>query len=404
MQTELTNLKESKAFLNLVLNNIDAAILIVDEHFHIHKFNKSFLDLFDQALDCIVDRSFGQVAGCVNAVRENKGCGETSKCRCCNLKQSLLQTLPEDFQGAKKRLERVFYINGSPVSKYLEFTSQPIRFKGRKMMLVIINDITEIEKQRRELEGKQAQIELDLEAAANLQKSLLPRKGINITNMDSAWRFEPSHKVGGDLFQIYRDSDNQVSMYTLDVCGHGIHAAFVAVTVSQFLLSLHNRMRLTGRLFTPEKVMSRLDKAFPMDRFDCFFSIAYATLDVQTGSLVYSNAGHMPPLILRSDGKLDILQQHDTVIGAGFDWSFGQNEEKLGIGDRFVLYTDGLVENFGPDGERYGKYKFYTALKQMHRLPLDDLVKSIFEHSHTLRGVSSPTDDMSLVAIEYLPG
>jgi sigma-B regulation protein RsbU (phosphoserine phosphatase) len=269
------------------------------------------------------------------------------------------------------------------------------------MVLVIMYDITEIEQKKRELESKQAQIDLDLEVAGEIQKSLLPHESIEIENTITAWQFEPCHKVGGDIFQIYINSDEQISVYALDVCGHGVPAAFVALTISQFFQSLHNRMRLTGKLFTPENVMGRLEKEFPMERFDCFFSIVYATLNIRTGHLVYSNAGHMPPLILGSNGNLEILEHHGPVIGTGFGIPFGQKEQTLSQGDRFILYTDGLIENFGKDDERMGKDLFLKTLNELHQQPIKDMVDGVFKRSGKLRGETPPTDDMSLLAIEY---
>ena len=401
MQTDLQNLKESKEFLNLLLDNINSAILIVDENLQIHQFNKSFHSLFDHATERVNDHSFGQITGCVNAVEENKSCGATSQCQLCVLRKSFLQTFLEDFPIERKRLERVFYIEGVPVLKYLEFSSRLIQFHGRKMVLVVIYDITEIEQKKRELERKQAQIDIDLEVAGEIQKSLLPHESIEIENTITAWQFEPCHKVGGDIFQIYVISNEQISVYALDVCGHGVPAAFVAMTISQFLQSLHNRMRQTGKLFAPETVMSRLEKEFPAERFDCFFSIVYATLNIRTGHLVYSNAGHMPPLIMRSNGNLEILKHHGPVIGTGLDIPFGQKEQKLSRRDRFILYTDGLIENFGKDDESIGKDLFFKTLNELHRQPIKHMVEGVFKRSSKLRGETSPTDDMSLLAIEY---
>ena len=187
----------------------------------------------------------------------------------------------------------------------------------------------------------------------------------------------------------------------LDVCGHGVSAALVAVTILQFLMSLHNYMRLTGKLFSPETVMNRLDKEFPMERFDCFFSIAYITLNIETGRFVYSNAGHMPPLILRSTGHLEMLENHGTAIGIGFGAAFGQEEKQLNAGDRLILYTDGLIENFGTEGEREGKDRFHAFMENSHHLPTQDLVDRVFEDANGQRGGSAPSDDMSLIAVEF---
>jgi sigma-B regulation protein RsbU (phosphoserine phosphatase) len=90
------------------------------------------------------------------------------------------------------------------------------------------------------------------------------------------------------------------------------------------------------------------------------------------------------------------------VIGSGFDTAvYGQEAITLSPWDRLILYTDGLTDNFGPDGERDGRDRFYAALRVMAANPVDDLVQTVFEQTRVLRGKTAPTDDMSLVAIEY---
>jgi sigma-B regulation protein RsbU (phosphoserine phosphatase) len=401
MLTPLSNLRESNEFLNLLLDNINSAVLIADEGMQIHQFNKSFLDLFDRTTDQPVDRSFGQIAGCVNAVIEKQSCGHTSQCQFCSIRHSLLQTLLHEAPVNRRRMERRFFIDGRPVTKYLEFSARPIQYQGRRMILVIIYDITDIETQKRELEAKQVQIDRDLEAAAGIQQSLLPHHAPEIPRIHAAWQFEPCDRVGGDIFQIHQIGDDAISVYALDVCGHGVSAALVAVTVTQFLQGLQNRMRSTGRIFSPKEVLARLNTAFPLDRFDSFFTIVYASLNLRTGQLAYGNAGHVPPLVLKADGTLDALSRHGTVIGSDVETAFDQEIVPLIPGDRLILYTDGLTDNFGPDGERHGRDRFLTALRSLASRSVDDLVTAILSRSHSLRGDAVPTDDMSLIAIEY---
>lgn len=398
-----SDLKESNAFLNLLLDNINSAVLIADENMQIHRFNRSFLDLFDSASDQPVDRSFGRIAGCVHAVAENRSCGQTSQCQFCSLRGSLLRTLLDAAPADRQRLERRFYIDGRPVTKHLEFSTRPIRFQGRRMILVILYDITALEEQKRDLEAKQAQIERDLRAAAGIQQSLLPHGAPEIDGIRAAWQFEPCDQVGGDIFQIHQTGPDTISAYVLDVCGHGVSAALVAVTVTQFLQGLQNRMRLTGKLFTPQAVLERLQRAFPIERFDCYFTIAYISLNIRTGQLIYGNAGHVPPLILRADGRLDVLDQHGTVIGSGFAAAFGQAKASLAPGDCLILYTDGLTDNFGQDGERRGRDRFHDTLRKLAGRTVDDLVAGVMSASRRLRGAAAPGDDVSLMAVARQP-
>lgn len=239
MTLEIGDLKDSNEFLNLLLDNMDTAVLIADENLKIHEFNDSFLSLFDRSYNSVVDITFGPASGLVNAVKENKTCGETSACGHCVLRQSLLQTLLEDVPTYRKRLERVFYIDGVPMQKYLEFTARPISFQSQKMILVIIYDITEIVQSKIELQHKQAQIDIDLDTAGEIQKSLLPHDVPDIKSIQVDWRFEPCQQVGGDIFHLYEEDPSQISAYMLDVCGHGVSAALIAVTAKQFLDNVH---------------------------------------------------------------------------------------------------------------------------------------------------------------------
>lgn len=401
MRTELNDLRESNEFLNLLLDNINSAVLIADEQLQIHQFNSSFLDLFDRASAPPPPGSFGQISGCVNAIQENRACGETSRCRMCLLRRALIQTLTEKVPVDRRRLERVFYIDGKPVQKYLEFSARPVSFQGQRMILVIIYDITDIETQKRELEAKQSQIDQDLAAAAEIQKSLLPHQAPDVPGVRTAWRFEPCLQVGGDIFQVHVNDDGHISAYILDVCGHGVSAALVAVTVSQFLTGLNNRGRLTGKPFAPEAVLNRLDTAFPLDRFDCYFTIACASIDVRTGRLVYGNAGHVPPLVLTAAGALEILEHHGTVIGTGMAFPFGQAEKRLTKGDKLLFYTDGVVDNFGPADAPEKKEHFFRHLKANAHLSPEALVDRVMSRARSLRGAAEPDDDMSLLAIEF---
>ena len=197
MTVNLQDLRESNEFLNYILDNMGAAVLIADEDFRIHQFNDSFLNLFDSAAVVPTIRTFGEVSGCVNAVKENKPCGETSVCAGCVLRHSLIQTLIADAPVDRKPLDRIFYIKGRAVQKYLRFTTRRIVYQSRRMILVIIYDVSDIERQKVELQRKQAMIDEDLKAAAAIQRSLLPEGNPCIPNLRVAWRFDPCERSAG---------------------------------------------------------------------------------------------------------------------------------------------------------------------------------------------------------------
>jgi sigma-B regulation protein RsbU (phosphoserine phosphatase) len=401
MWTELEDLKESNEFLNLLLDNINSAVLIADENLQIHQFNDSFLNLFDSAAESVLEASFGETAGCVNAIMESKSCGQTSHCAQCILRRSLIQTLTDRVPVDNQPLNRVFYINGEPVDKHLQFSTRTIMYQGRKMFLIIIYDVTDIEQQKNELINKQKQLDRDLESAAAIQQSLLPARSPKIDNIQIAWEFEPCEQIGGDIFNIHHMDEDKVGLYMLDVCGHGVPAALISVAVSQFLNSGDGLLGNNCELVSPDIVLNKLDRAFPFERFDSFFSIICMTLDLHQGLLTYSSAGHPPPVLARSDGALQILDHRGPSIGFGCEDPIGQHTVQMQTGDKILLYTDGVLESRNTKEDLYGKSRFYDVLKKHRHEPIRKMVDAVYANVNEFRHQAKPDDDISILGVEY---
>jgi sigma-B regulation protein RsbU (phosphoserine phosphatase) len=236
----------------------------------------------------------------------------------------------------------------------------------------------------------------ELEVAAAIQKSLIPAFSPNLSAIRIAWIFEPCSQVGGDLFNFFLPDENQISFYMLDACGHGISAALIAAAASQ---SLHNADQL--KINRPKTVLNSLDRVFPFERFDSYFTISYATIDTESGQLVYSNAGHPPLLLQRIDGSLEILDYHGPVIGSGSGALFGQKETILAPGDKVVLYTDGILDHTNATGERFGKQRLYETLQKHRDAPLQNIMQLIKDSLANFARSEETDDDISLLMIEY---
>jgi len=393
--------KNSNEFLNLLLKNINAAVLVVDKRFHIYQFNDFFIHLFDSALDTFVEKSFGQITGCVNAVVENKPCGETSQCKDCIFRRSLLQTLVEKIPAEKVPLKRIFYIKGEAKQKHLEFTTRPIDYQDKRFILVIIYDVTNIEEKNVELNKKQKQIDQDLRAAAGIQKSLLPDIAPKIPNVRVAWEFEPCERIGGDIFNIHSPDKKHIGFYMLDVCGHGVSAALISVTVSQFIQNIRDLLVDEIGIVSPEKVLNRINKAFPFERFDSYFTIIYMTIDLFDGCLTYSCAGHPPPVLIRPDKTIEILDNHGPIIGLSTGAPFGQARKWLQGENKIILYTDGILETGNSKKELYGRERFYETIKSCADGSAQDIVDAIYTSIKNFGGDNKPDDDISVLVVEY---
>jgi len=138
------NLKESNAFLNVLLENLVSAVFVVDKNICIQSFNDSFKALFHKPEDKILGEKCGNALGCVYTVDEAKKCGDTSNCQHCTLRDSLLKALTNKVPTYKAQLIRKFYINNQAITKYFLYSSKYITFNNEEMALVIIDDNTEL--------------------------------------------------------------------------------------------------------------------------------------------------------------------------------------------------------------------------------------------------------------------
>jgi diguanylate cyclase (GGDEF)-like protein len=138
----ISNLKESNEFLNVLLENLESAVFIVDKNLCVQNFNNSFKALFHKTEDKILEQLFGNALGCAYTVDEGKNCGETSNCPHCTLRDSLLKAFTNKVPTYKAQLIRKFYINHQAITKYLLYSSKYVTFNNEEMVLVIVDDIT----------------------------------------------------------------------------------------------------------------------------------------------------------------------------------------------------------------------------------------------------------------------
>lgn len=285
----------------------------------------------------------------------------------------------------------------------VELTVSEVEVSSRILRTFIIRDITarrRAEEAKRlytkRLASQQAALERDLRAAAEIQKGLLPRNLPEDARYHASWLFEPSAAIGGDIFNILILGPDLVAAYILDVSGHGVPSALVAAAAAQ-ALQFHSREwdPSAGGGPAPEKVLEALDEEFPMERFDRYFSLFYLTLDLKSGRLRYSNAGHPPPFLARDGGGLERLEAGGTVVGLGGLMPFERGEAVLAPGDRLVMFTDGVTEFESAKGSAFG-------VKRLQRwIAAGKATKALMADIRRFGGRTRPQDDLTVLALGY---
>lgn len=265
----------------------------------------------------------------------------------------------------------------------------------------------ELRKANRDLSEKQRRIDEDLKAAAAIQRSLLPSQAPTSDKLIAAWRFLPCDQNAGDLFAFNQLTSSEFAFHVIDVSGHGVPAAMMTVALSQSLAPDNGHTRQAAEdggepvVVPPAQVLNHLDVEYPIERFERHFTIAYMLLDLDTGLLRYSRAGHPMPVVLRRDGTLEELPAGGTIIGLGGVVPFDEGRCQLESGDRLFVYTDGIPEAANAAGEFFGEDALYRALRSARGLPLDDACGRLIDAVQEFAGTHDFDDDVTLFAIEF---
>jgi len=289
---------------------------------------------------------------------------------------------------------------------------------NNRLLQQLVFKYSELEKKlktlNRELMLKQDRIEQDLSAAANIQRSLLPNRLDSLEGLDVAWKFKPCEKIGGDIFNLIQLDNEHWAIYIIDVAGHGVPAAMVAVSVFQYLqpqsgntMMMQDDALKTQRVREPAQVLEFLDREFTFERFNNFFTMNYVIVNTKTGRLTSSSAGHPPPILLRRDGTLSLLRKGGRPLGT-IDVRISDEEpivyeeehEQLLAGDKLIFYTDGVNEYQNAKGEFYGNDRFYRRLKELKDQAVAKLVEAVFKSLLNFGHNAAPKDDISLLGVE----
>ena len=276
--------------------------------------------------------------------------------------------------------------------------------KERERELMRLKD--ELSSQNNRLKRVLQTLDRDLEAAAEIQRSLLPSKGQKLPGMTAAWRFEPCGQVGGDLLSIFRLDATRVGFYILDVSGHGVQAALLSVSLSRMLTNWTTGGNIvlssTGKIRTPSDVVGLLNIRFQIDCDSCqYFTILYGILDTENHLVHFVRAGHPPIVYGAPDGTVEFWDEGDGPVGWKMDVQFTTYTKKLLSGSRLFLYSDGLTEARSRVGqEEYGSERLTSLVRDNRSETLDGCVETILQDVYTWCDGPAPHDDVALLAIE----
>ncbi len=282
-----------------------------------------------------------------------------------------------------------------------------------------------------DVSAEKQRLDQEMKIAAEVQSRLFPRSLPQTTKLDFAPGVcIPARSVSGDYYDYLDVTPGVIGIAVADVCGKGVSAALMMANLQANLRGQvqayhdaydiklkiavqsesaesqgQNRPRaidLQPPSHPVQRIVTRVNQQVADSVIDAsYITLFYAEFNGIDSVLRYTNAGHNPPLLLRSkkSGKPDIewLDVGGTVLGLFRDSEYEDSEIKLESGDILVAYTDGLIEARSPQNEEYGEQRLVETLLAHSTLPSAEIERRILQSVKEWTSDAEQEDDLTLV-------
>lgn len=230
----------------------------------------------------------------------------------------------------------------------------------------------------------------ELQVAAQVQRSILPRAAPRFETLSAAWCYEPASRVGGDLVDIIPLSRNRTLLFIADAMGHGVQAALVVSALKATLAAqLHEADNLAI-------LMGLLDLAVGDMFEDRYVTAAVCVVDPPARRLRYALAGH-PPILVAGPSGVEKLSTAGLPLGTHLGLTFESSEVVLEPGAAVLLYSDGVIEAEGPDGQQFGITRLIETFRTRADREPEEAVSAIRQAVDTFRGALPLRDDLTIL-------
>lgn len=238
----------------------------------------------------------------------------------------------------------------------------------------------------------------DMEIAAMIQNSALPARPPQSPYFAIYAAMSPAREVGGDFYDYFQPDSSHIAFLVADVSGKGVTAALYMMNaktlIKDALLASHG----------PAAAFDRVNDELCRNNSANMFLTAWAgVLDLETGELVYANAGHNPPAVRRKDGSVELLSSKSGPVLAFIDgFRYRQFHAVLSAGETAFLYTDGVTEAVDQKGTLFGEERLVETLAAV-RPPRPESVCNVVRAAVAAFAAGAPAaDDLTVLAVEYV--
>jgi sigma-B regulation protein RsbU (phosphoserine phosphatase) len=246
------------------------------------------------------------------------------------------------------------------------------------------------------IEAHKTRMEKELNVARDIQLSMLPKTFPEHNDFTLHAIMNAALEVGGDFYDYFFIDEDNLCLCVGDVSGKGVPAAlFMAITKSMI------KSRAADDLSTAN-IMTHVNREISQNNeSSMFITVFLSILNLKTGELTYTNAGHNPPFIKHAGSEIDrIDQRHGPVAGAVEGFTYKESSLFLSEGDTLLLYTDGVTEAISSANELYGEQRLINTLGLNHNSPMD-LNSYILNDVLKFEDGTDQTDDITILSLSF---
>ncbi|MBR3201055.1 MAG: SpoIIE family protein phosphatase [Mogibacterium sp.] len=267
------------------------------------------------------------------------------------------------------------------------------------LQLYVRDKMKKIEKKHRE-KAERERIASDLHMANQIQTSVLPHEFPPFPEKNEFELFammKPAREVGGDFYDFFLIDDDHLCLVIADVSGKGIPASLFMMNSKVLIKSFASGNN------SPAEVLEKVNKEIcENNQMEMFVTVWLGVLELSTGKIVASNAGHEYPVIGHAGGEFELIKdRHGFVVGGMDDVKYKDYELQLEPGEKLFVYTDGVPEATNVKNELFGTDRMLDALNADSYAPVEELLRNVRKAVSEFTAGAEQFDDLTMLAVEY---
>ena len=277
----------------------------------------------------------------------------------------------------------------------LDYITKPFQLEE---VLARVRTHLELRELQKQLQEKNKRMEMELDLAGKVQRSFLPFEVPHTPGWQMSFTLLPARNASGDFYDVFRLPDDRVGLITADVVDKGIGAAlFMALCYALLKTSVKDHPS------QPEQVFKSVnERILEYTAANQFLTIFYGVLDLKSGQMDFSNAGHCPPLLLGGSNPNQVKELKRTGLPLGIykNKTWGRGTEIINPGNVLVVYTDGITEADNREGDFFGEERLRKSVCDFYKAGSKEILDGVLGCVQDFTGDTPQYDDITIAVVK----